>query len=366
MKINVQKDLLLEKFGLASKFISNKLSSLTTLQGILLKGEKNKLHIYSTNLTSYVHTVIAIQTEEVFEAIVEPKKIVEFLQFLNSGKIEIELKDKQIIISQNKTKGNFPLIISDEFPLPPEIKDKGQVLDAPFLNKNLPLILFATSSDDTRPALTGVNFIESDDDLIMVSTDGFRLSLIKTKKRDEIPSMLVSGDFLEELLRLIKDEKEIIFSYLKNEKMIYFKVGDTQLYSRLIEGEFPPYERVIPTESKTSVLLNREEFLRNIKIISVFARDFSNVVVCEFKKDGLYLRPKKDNNVGNSAFQEIEIKGDEQKVAFNYKFVLDLLNNVNVKTLKIEILRPEAPIIFKSEENPNFLHIIMPVRIQEE
>lgn len=366
MKINVQKDLLLEKLSLASKFTSNKLSSLTALQGVLIKGEKNKLHLYATNLTSYIHTTISVPTEEEFEIIIEPKKIVEFMNFLNSGKIDIEIKEKQLLISQDKTKGNFPLMAADEFPFPPEIKNKMQPLNTAFITKNLPLVLFAASSDDTRPALTGVNFIEADDDFVMVATDGFRLSLIKTKKEMEIPSMLVAGDFLEELLRLVKDEKETLFSYLKEEKMICFKAADTQFYSRLIEGEFPPYERVLPAESKTTVLLNKEDLLRNVKLISVFARDFSNVVVCEFKKDGLYLRPKKDSSAGNSAFQEVEFKGEEQKVAFNYRFVIDLLNNLDVKTLKVEILRPDAPVVFKSDENPNFLHIIMPVRIQEE
>lgn len=364
MKINVSREQLLEKFILASHFTSNKLSSLTTLQGILLKGEENKIHLYSTDLSSYLHTTLQTVVGKPFQIIIEPKKIVEFLQFLNPGKVEIEIKDKQISIDQGKTKGNFPLIISNEFPLPPKIKEKGQKLDVSFLKKYLPLVLFATSNDDTRPPLTGVNFISSDEELIIVATDGFRLSLVRTKKEINIPTMLVPNEFISELLRLIKDEKEVEFSYLKEEKMISVLAEETEFFSRLIEGEFPPYERVIPTENKTSVVVDKEEFLRNIKLISVFARDFSNVVVCEFKKDGLYIRPKKDNNEENSAFQEAEVKGEEQKVAFNYKFILDLLNNLDVKTIKIEILRSDAPIVFKSENN-NFLHIIMPVRIQE-
>ncbi|QQG44372.1 MAG: DNA polymerase III subunit beta [Candidatus Roizmanbacteria bacterium] len=366
MKINVAKDLLLEKLSLASRFTSSRLTSLTALQGILIKGEKNKLHFYSTNLTSYIHTTLTVPLEENFRIIIEPKKTTEFLQFLDPGKIEVDIKENQVTISQNKTKGSFPLIVSTEFPLPPEIKGKEQTLDVNFFKKNLPLILFAASPDETRPSLTGVNFVVSEDDLIMVATDGFRLSLIKTKKQIDIPSMIIPGDFLSELLHFVKDEKEVFFSYSPEEKIIFFRVGDTRFYSRLIEGEFPPYERVIPADRKTKIILEKDEFLKNIKLISIFARDFSNIVVCEFKKEGVFMRPKKENSENNNTFQEGQIKGEEQKVAFNYKFLLDLLNNIDTKLLQIEVLRSDAPVVFKIDGNPSFIHIVMPVRIQEE
>ncbi len=365
MKINVTKDQLQEKVNLAARFISHKLSSVVSLQGILLKSEANKLHLYSTDLTSYIHTTLPIESSESFQVILEPKKILEFLQFLNPGKIEIEIKEKQVTITQDKTKGNFPLIAAGDFPLPPEMKEKAQKLEAKFFKKYLPLILFATSTDETRPALTGVSFITSDEELVMVATDGFRLSLVKTKGEIDFPSMLVPGEFLSEILRFIKDEKEVFFTYSREEKMIQFTVGGTAFYSRLIEGEFPPYERVLPAESKTIITLDTDEFQRNIKLISVFARDYSNVVVCEFKKDGLYVRPKKESNEDNSAFQEIQMTGEEQRIAFNYRFVLDLLNTIDSKSIRIEILRSDAPIVFRTEKGEQFLHIIMPVRIQE-
>jgi DNA polymerase-3 subunit beta len=365
MKLTVLKDQLLDKINLASRFTSNKLSTVTTLQGILLKGEKNKLHLYATDLTSFIHTTMQTEISEPFQVIIEPKKIVEFLQLLPTGKITFEVLEKQITITQDKTKGNFPLIVSQDFPLPPEIKDKPEKITTKFLQENIPLVLFTASSDDTRPVLTGINFIASDDELIIVSTDGFRLSLIKTKQTSDMPSMLIPSDFLSELLRYSKDEKEVQFAFSREEKTAMFSLTDTEFYTRLIEGEFPPYDRVIPAETKTTITIDREELLRSIKLISVFAREFSNVVVCEFKKDGLYIRPKKDSNEDNSAFVETEMKGEEQKVAFNFKFVIDLLNNVGSKTLHLEILRPDAPVVFKTDKNPNFLHIIMPVRIQE-
>jgi DNA polymerase-3 subunit beta len=97
----------------------------------------------------------------------------------------------------------------------------------------------------------------------------------------------------------------------------------------------------------------------------VFARDFSNVVVCEFGNGQIIMRPKKEGNEENTAVMDAEIEGDTQKIAFNFRYLLDFLNHIDGKTFKIEILRPEAPIALKHEKDETYLHIIMPVRIQE-
>lgn len=365
MKVEINKDSLLEKINLASRFTSDKLATSVALQGIYLKGEKDLLHLYSTNLNVYYHTTIKTNVTEEFQLVVEPRKIIEFLQFLRPGNVEVEIKEKQIVITQDKTKGNFPVIASADFPLPPQLTEAPEKIESSFLTKNLPLILFTASSDDARPVLTGINFVASDEELIMVATDGFRLSLVKEKRRGVIPSMIIPAEFLQEILRNIKDEKEVLFSYSSEEKIVCFQLLEDSFYSRLIEGEFPPYERVIPAETKTTVTLEKDEFVRNIKLISVFARDFSNVVVSKFAPGELVMRPKKEGNEENKAVQEIELTGDEQQVAFNYKYLLDFLNHVPSKSITLELLRSDAPVVFKIESNPSFFHIIMPIRIQE-
>lgn len=365
MKINVKRDQILDTLSLASRFTSAKLSSSVSLQGILMRVQEKRLNLYSTNLSSYFHTSIPVETDEKLEAVIEPRKIIEFINLLNPGELVMDIKEKQITFTQNKTKGNFPLMVMEEFPLPPEITEKPQTIATDFLSKNLPMVLFTASQDETRPVLTGVNFTHQDEDLTIVSTDGFRLSILKQKKQEDIPSMIVPADFMNEIIKNAKEEKEISFAFSRQEKLVKFIVGKHEFYSRLIEGEFPPFERVIPAEKASTAVVDRAELLRNVKLISVFARDFSHVVVCEFKKEGLYVRPKKEGSDENSAFQEIEMDGEEQRVAFNYKFLLDFLNHVDTETVTVEILRPDAPVVFKVPKNNNFIHIIMPVRIQE-
>lgn len=359
------KNELLENLSLANRFTSNKISSAITLQGVLLEGEGKEISIFATNLSSFFNTKLKTKQSQAFRAVIEPKKIIEFLTFLPTGQVELEFKEKKLVITKDKTRGTFPLLDTGDFPRPPNLKaEKKQKIKADFLLKNLPLVLFSASPDDTRPVLTGINFVSQDEDLLAVATDGFRLSLLKTKNQVDFPSMLIPRDFLEEVLKHADEKGEINLTFSTKEKMVLFEIGQMSFYSRLIEGEFPPFEKVLPAESKTRAILDKEEFLQNVKLASVFARDFSNIIICEFKKDGLYIKPKIEGGEENNSYQEIELEGEEQKIAFNFKFVLDLLNHTSAKKVTVEILRPDAPAVFKLGDNKEFLHIIMPVRIQ--
>jgi len=365
MKVILDKDLFLNKLSLANRFTSNRITSISSLQGVLISGEQNKITISSTNLNFYFKTIFNNKIEEDFKILIEQRKIIEFLSFLPQGKIQLEISDKKLTITKDKTKGTFQLMEGKDFPPAPELaKEKEQKTKTGFLLKHLPLVLFSASPDETRPVLTGVNFITQDEDLIIVATDGFRLSLVRVKKEIPVSAMLVPQGFLEEVLKTIKDEDEVGLIFSPREKVFSVKTGDTQLYSRLIEGDFPPYEKVIPEEHKTRAVLDREEFMNNVKLISVFARDFSNIVILDFKKEGVFLRPKTDVEEQTTAFQEGEVSGEEQRVAFNFKFILDFLNQTSSKKIIIEVLRSDAPTVFKLEGNKDFLHIIMPVRLQ--
>lgn len=366
MKITIDRDVFLQQLNIAIRFTSNKLSSLTSLQGVLIKKEKKEMVFVSTNLNMFYKGQIKGNAQGEFTIVVEPKKLSEFLSLLPTGEIELEVKDKKLTVRKEKTQGTFALFETTDFPTPPDLsKEKKQVVKTRFLFKNLPLVLFSASTDDTRPALTSVNFVSSDESLLIVSTDGFRLSLLKTKNDVRIPSMLVPKEFLEEVMREVKGESEVEMIFSKNEKIVLFQTKDKEFYSRLIEGEFPPFEKVVPGESKTKVALDKAEFLQNVKITSVFARDFSNIIICEFTKNALSIKPKTDTDAENTTYQEADLQGEPQKIAFNFRFILDLLNHTEAEKITIEILRPDAPVVFRQSGDREFLHIIMPVRIQE-
>lgn len=366
MKIKINKEEFLKELSLANHFTSSRLSSNTALQGILLVGEENKLHFYSTNLNFYYHSILKQQElDGKFRVIIEPKKIIEFVSLLRADKINLQIKEKSILISQEKTSGEFAFFSLDEFPMPPKITNKKQKIKIDFFEKYLPLISFATSTDQTRPVLTGINFVSTDEGMELVATDGFRLSLLKIKNNLSLPSMIVPSNFLNEIKSFLGDEKEIEFSYQEDEKVLVFYLDNKEIYTRLIEGEYPPYQKVIPTEKITTIILNPSDFLRNVKLISVFAKETSNIVLIETEKDQIKIYPKTIEKENNFTYQEAQIEGEPIKIAFNFRFLIDFLNHVSSKKIIIELLRHDAPAVFKIEENPNFLHIIMPVRIQD-
>lgn len=362
MKIN--KDVFFEKLSLASKFTSQRTSS-SSLQGILLKKEDENLNFYSTNLNFYYKGTIKIKNDEKFSIVIEPKKIIEFLSLVYPGEIEIIISNNKISINQNKTKGEFQVISSSDFPILKNKNHKKQKIDIKKIKKIFPLISFSASSDETRPVLTGINFDSIDEMTNIVATDGFRLSLYSLKEKIPFSSLIISSYFLNDIFKLSTNKDEIDFSFDEKEKLLTFYIGEDEFSTRLIEGEYPPYERVIPRESKTTAVVDREDFLRNIKIISIFTRDFSNITVLEIEKNQIKISPRTDEKTENFSFVEAETSGDPIKIAFNYKFLIDFLSKTNSQKIKIELLRQDAPTVFKLLDDDNFLHIIMPVRIQE-
>jgi DNA polymerase III subunit beta len=365
MKILLQKNGFLEKLETASRFTSSRLASSSSLQGVCIKGENGGIHFYSTDLNYYYHSVLKTENNNRFKLIIEPKKIIEFLSLLPETKIEIEIKEKAIIISQGKIKGQFPLFSDQEFPFAPEKTKEKQKIKTSFFREALPFLVFAASTDETRPVLTGINFVTNDEDLQLVTTDGFRLSLLTLKRGLPFSSMIIPAGFLLNAQRLINKEEEIEFGYLNNEKLLAFFIGENDIYVRMIEGEYPPFEKVIPVEKKTVVIIDADEFLRSVRLVSVFTKEFSNIVIMEVEKDSIKLVPKVGQGEEDVVYQEAKTEGESQKVAFNYKYLIDFLNCASKKKIIIELLRSDAPAVFKIEGVNNFFHIIMPVRIQE-
>lgn len=367
MKTSIDKNIFLEKLSYANRFSMSKISSLPVLQGVFLRFDKEKLEIISTNLNDFFYSFINVSSKEKREVVVDGKKIVEFLSYVSDPSIEVDVEEKKVIIIGKKSQAVFEVFSAADFPPLPKTTGKKTVFNERIIKEKLPLVIFAAAKDETRPALAGVNFTIKDGQEYIVATDGFRLSLFYSEKKEDFSPMIVSASLLTEITRLYKKGNiNLIFS--EENKTVSFELEKENILiiSRAIEGEFPPFEKVIPKETKTSVVLDREEFLRNIKQISIFARDQSNIVFFDIKKNGIYFRPKNKGEKETRVFQEGKVVGEEQKVAFNYKFIIDFLLNTKTKEIVFEMNQPFSPCLFKSPEIEGFLHVIMPIRVDEE
>jgi len=366
MKFSIEKDSFQKELSSAIKFTSSGLSSLPSLQGVYLELKDKKLIIKSTNLNDFYTTQISVVEEGSFETVFDAKKALEFLNILPSGNLTVTLEKSGLILSLGTLQGEFGIFQLDDYPTFPEIKQADEIVLTDAMVKMLPLVLFSASKDDARPVLTGI-LIESKDGVVrFVTTDGFRLSISSHDNSNEADwSFIASSKFLQELLSF-HDGKELKLSYSKNDKVFSSEFSSTKLISRTIEGDFPPYQKVIPVKNTTSLTLDTQSFSKNIKAVSIFARESANIVVLDIQKDSMTIKPKGQKGVNSFAVQEItKFEGDPLKIAFNYRFILDFLNTVSSETVKIELTTPVSPAVFKRDTNNSYTHIIMPLRTEE-
>lgn len=363
MKITLHKETFEKKVQLASKFISTKISGLQSLYGTYIKTNGKNLIISSTNLNDFFETTMPVDVEEEGEVIFETKNVLEFLHFLQEKKITLEAKEGSLEISQGKTKGTFQTYKKEEYPEKTPVTGKEVTIKGGTIS-GIEKVLFSASKDETRPVLTGVYITENDKNTVFVTTDGFRLSLLKTAKIEEMTQLIVPAGVLQEVAGMA-DGEDISFTKDEKENLVHITAGENTLISRILEGEFPPYEKVIPDTGSTTVSVDTKEFIKKIRLVAVFAKNNADVVILEVGENGLVMKPKGASG-GSEVFVETEdITGESMKIAFNYRYLLDFLNNKESDRITMEFSQNTAPGVFRRDNDAEYLHIIMPLRTEE-
>lgn len=378
MKLQVLQENLSRALTLTSRFASTR-AQLPVLANILLCAKRNKLLASSTNLEISVSISIGAKVEKEGEITIPARVMTDLVSNLQTGTITLSSEKERLKISaQNFTSFISGMNSSDFPPVPQEVGKETLKFSKNVLLNALSQVLFAASIDETRPVLTGVLFILSEGKLMLVATDGFRLSQKNIKSESlkglkKFQKIILPKTALGELSRLSDDEEEIKFSYKEGESQVIFGVSNAVLTSRIIEGEFPDFEKIIPRDSNYKINIDKEEFLRAVRLASVFARDSANVVKITVKKDSLEISAESsqsgsqetqvDAKVESPDAKSLEGKGG-LKIAFNYRFLEDFLNSVEGDEVQIELSNANSPGIFTDPKDTNFLHLIMPVRLQ--
>lgn len=357
-----------------SRFVAVR-PQLPILANILLVAEKeNKIVLSATNMEIGISTQIDAKVEEPGALALPAKEISEFVSYLSPGKLEIETKKKtQLTITSSSGQSSFAGMDPGDFPqIPKGEEEKMSPLPLTGLSEAVGQVSFAAATDDTRPFLAAVNWIFSAKGYRMVATDGYRLSLrdisgikVKVNKEDEIVNFLVPARSLNEVVRLTNIADEIKVGLTEDGNQVIFSLPNFTLVSRLIEGEFPDYEKIIPADTKTKINLEREEFLQAVKIASIFARESANIVKLSVKEGKVIISANAPSVGENKTEVEAKVTGPELDIAFNYRFLLDFLSAIDSKEKEIEIDLNESlsPGIFRVSGNSAWLHLIMPVRI---
>lgn len=367
MKLSINKDIFQKEITKALKFTSNQFSSLPSLSGVFMELKDKKLTIQSTNLNDFYTSTLSVESNDEFKIIFDAKKASEFLSILPSGVLAVAETGSGVILSSGSMQGEFAIFHMDGYPEFPSVKSDKEIVLNEKVVQQLPIVLFSSSKDDSRPVLTGLLLELNDSNLQMVSTDGFRLSIYNNEIGIKADSwnFIASSRFLSELLSL-GEGKELKLTYSSEEKIFSCQMGDMILLSRVIEGDFPPYQKVLPVKTTTKIEVDALEFLKNIKAVSIFARDQANIIIFDFNKDSVTIKPKGQKGETSFAKQEIiSFEGEVVKIAFNYRYVLDFLSASNAKKIIIELTTPLSPAVFKIDDRQEYLHVIMPLRTEE-
>lgn len=373
MKFTILQENLGKAISTASRFASTR-AQLPILGNILLTAQKTKVLICSTNLEVSVAVAVGAKVDEEGEISIPSKVINEIVGNLPPQTVNIYSEKEQLKISVPNFSSTILGMNSSDFPKIPSTvnKEKSVVIPKNDLLTALSQVVFATSVDETRPVLTGVLFIWGKEELNLVATDGFRLSQKKIKLSSPAvyPKVILPKMILSELARSADFEGDILLDLKDKEKQVVFGLGDITLATRLLEGDFPDFEKIIPKKAGCEILVDKEELLRAVKLASIFARDAANIVKIKVLKESLKITAES----GSSGSQEtkvdakIEVTSSEItegfEIAFNYRFLEEFLHSVSGEEVKMEFSGVNAPGVFTDTKDSSYLHLIMPVRVQ--
>lgn len=341
-------------------------SQLPILDNILLSVEGKKLKAVATNLEIGVIKFMPVEVETEGGLTIPAKTLLELVSGLDEGKISISAEGEILNVQSGSFHAQINGVGVSEFPAIPLAEGKGIKFKKKFLAYSS-AILFAAASDEGRPVLTGILTEVKNGALDLVATDGFRLAhrkIVLGESPQELRN-LIPKRTLEEVLRVLDEEnvEEVSIHTSQNQNQIVFSAGDTIVSSRLIDGQFPAWEKIIPQDVVARVVVSREELLKAIKLAAVFAKNEANIVVLTIKPNTLGLKSEA-KEVGSQENEiEAEVQGENLQVAFNTKFLQDVLSAAGSQQVILEFSGPLSACLIKPVGVEGLEYIIMPVRL---
>jgi len=368
MKLICEQKQLLRGLVIASKAISSN-NTLPILNNILIKAEGQKLYFSATNLEIAVEYYIDAEVKNEGVITIPSKIITNYVNFLKDEKIELISKESNVIINSSNSNTEINGLPASEYPSIPKTELTSQFkIKSKELKNAIKKVVFAASISSTRPVLSGVFLNILGNELKLVATDSYRLSekkiQLENKIEEEIKS-IVPAKTIHELLRLIELEEEVEeIEIINSSNQILFKIGNILLTSRLIEGVYPDYKQIIPKETKTTIELDSDEFILTLKRINLFAKENNNNIALNINKTGELKIKTSITQIGREeSILQTKIEGEENKIALNSQYLLDILNNLSEKEILLQVNEKINPIIIKTKTEKEFLHIIMPLKI---
>lgn len=374
MDFEILQENLLKACSIATRFTSTR-SEIPILSNLLLKAHQNNFEILSTNLESSIKILTGAKINEEGAVCVSAKTFLEYLTSIGPQKFNLKKEGQKLQINGEQTKAAFVTMKTEDFPRFPQIKKEMLVsLEKNALKKLIQQTTFAAASDEGRPVLTGVLIKAEQSKVSFVATDGFRLSeslyFLPEAVSEAGFQLIVRASALNELERLLNDasNEKVDFFLTEEGNQMAFNLGGFSLITRLLEAEYPAYEKVIPQEFKLRVLVDTQNLQKAVKVASIFAGSDGQTIKLKFSQvqSEIVLTGESAGLGEGETRVPAEIEGEEISMAFNARFLLEGLSSIKASQVQIQVKAGVAPTLFTSPEEPNYKHVIMPIRLEQE
>lgn len=370
---------LVKGINIASRIVSSK-NQLPILGNLLIKTEDGRLKISASNLETGINLYLGAKISNEGSFTIPAKILTEYVNSLPKDKVVLELKENLLNINCLSYCASFNGLPATEFPEIPSLKKAEAEIDSLVLTQAIKEVAFAAANDEGRPVLTGILLSFKTNQITLVATDGYRLSVKKIKNKEDFrdkikdKTIIIPAKTFMELAKLPQEIKineksnkeKISLGLTEKGNQIIFHYQEVDLVTRLIDGQFPDYEKIIPRKFLTRITLSIEEFIKAVKVASIFARDSANIIKLKIENNQLIVSANAPQVGKNQTTMEVKQEGEDCQIAFNSRYLMDLLNNITGEEISLEMTNSLSPGVFRLIKDEDYLHIIMPVRVQEE
>ncbi len=376
MKVTCLQDNLARGLGIVGRAVALR-STLPITSNVLIATDHGRIKLAATNLDIALSCWIGGQIEEEGSITVPSRLLSDFVNSLPSDKIELTLspRSKQLKVKCARNEATIGGMDADDFPPIPAVEDGGTLeIDPKALREAITQVVFSAATDDSRPVLTGVDLVVEGDTLTLAAADGFRLAVrtLKLKKKlAEKQQVIVPARALSELNRLLQDQDDAVaMTFNANKTQVLFRLKDIEMVAQLIQGTFPDYSRLIPKEWSSRAVVEVRDFLQETKIASIFARDGSGIVRVTFEggADGapghMTVSARAEEIGDNKGELDAAVEGEASKIAFNGKYLQEVLQVLDGGRVALETTGPSQPGVIRPIDNDNYVHVVMPMFVQ--
>lgn len=357
-----------ENFAKALSVVGRSTTSkagLPILSNILLRTDNSRLLVAATNLELASTTRIGAKIVAPGAVTIPAKIITEYVANLPNKPIDVRVVNDNVTLHCEGYSSTIRGVASDDFPELPSIDDKKSLtyeISANEFKHAAQQVVFACSSDQTRPVLTGVFWSSHAGSLYIVGTDGYRLAERRLTETKSDIEAIVPASTIQEVTRILSDTSSSIH-ILFDETQVRFRVDDSEITSHLIDGKYPDYRQLIPKKSDTNINVNKDDLLRTTKIAGLFARDIGGSVTMSADKDSQKLTINSiSSDVGENSTTLDATVDNSNQIALNSRYLNEALNVIGSRMVTIAFSSKLSPITINGDEKSNYTHIIMPLK----